>query len=89
MMQFIFYGFEMVEDMIFWKYYNEYFSVVFIVEGEYKNVFKDMMVFIVVKYQGFMYFILFLVSKYIDFDIFYGVIVLCNNFFISLDFIWE
>ncbi|KAK0721554.1 hypothetical protein B0T21DRAFT_414730 [Apiosordaria backusii] len=78
-MQPIFHGLETVEDMIFWKHYNEHLSAVLTVEGEHKNAFKDMMVPIAVKHQGLMHSILSLASKHIDFDTPYGSNILRNN----------
>ncbi|KAK0712980.1 fungal-specific transcription factor domain-containing protein [Lasiosphaeria miniovina] len=75
----IFHGLETVEDMIFWKHYNEHLSTVLTVEGEHKNAFKDMMVPIAVKHQGLMHSILSLASKHIDFDTPYGINILKNN----------
>ncbi|KAK4653742.1 hypothetical protein QC762_509700 [Podospora pseudocomata] len=88
-MQPIFHGLETVEDMIFWKHYNEHLSAVLTVEGEHKNAFKDMMVPIAVKHQGLMHSILSLASKHIDFDTPYGATVLRNNPSTSLDLIRE
>ncbi|KAK3689655.1 fungal-specific transcription factor domain-containing protein [Podospora appendiculata] len=75
----IFHGLETVEDMIFWKHYNEQLSAVLTVEGEHKNAFKDMMVPIAVKHQGLMHSILSLASKHIDFENPYGMNTLKNN----------
>ncbi|KXX78917.1 Transcriptional regulatory protein moc3 [Madurella mycetomatis] len=78
-MQPLFHGLETVEDMIFWKHYNEHLSAVLTVEGEHKNAFKDMMVPVAVKHQGLMHSILSLASKHIDFETPYGINVLRNN----------
>lgn len=78
-MQPLFPGLDTVEDMIFWKHYNEHLSAVLTVEGEHRNAFKDMMVPIAVKHQGLMHSILSLASKHIDFDTPYGINVLRNN----------
>ncbi|KAK3350739.1 fungal-specific transcription factor domain-containing protein [Neurospora tetraspora] len=78
-MQPLFHGLDTVEDRIFWKHYNEHLSTVLTVEGEHKNAFKDMMVPIAVKHQGFMHSILSLASKHIDYDTLYGLNVLKNN----------
>ncbi|KAK3371247.1 fungal-specific transcription factor domain-containing protein [Lasiosphaeria ovina] len=75
----ILYGLETLEDMIFWKHYNEKLSTVLTVEGELKNAFKDMMVPIATKHQGLMHSILSLASKHIDFDTPYGINILSNN----------
>ncbi|KAK4218366.1 transcriptional regulatory protein moc3 [Rhypophila decipiens] len=75
----IFHGLETVEDMIFWKHYNEHLSTVLTVEGEHKNAFKDMMVPIAVRHQGLMHSILSLASKHIDFETPYGINILRNN----------
>ncbi|KAK3313265.1 hypothetical protein B0H66DRAFT_389486 [Apodospora peruviana] len=78
-MQPIFNGLETVEDMIFWKHYNEHLSTVLTVEGEHKNAFKDMMIPIAVKHHGLMHSILSLASKHIDFETPYGINILKNN----------
>lgn len=75
----IFHGLETVEDMIFWKHYNEHLSTVLTVEGEHKNAFKDMMVPIAVQHEGLMHSILSLASKHIDFETPYGINILRNN----------
>ncbi|KAK4226662.1 fungal-specific transcription factor domain-containing protein [Podospora fimiseda] len=81
----LFHGLETVEDMIFWKHYNEHLSTVLTVEGEHKNAFKDMMVPIAVKHQGLMHSILSLASKHIDFETPYGMKILANNPATSLE----
>jgi hypothetical protein len=78
-MQPLFHGLETVEDMIFWKHYNEYLSAVLTVEGEHKNAFKTMMIPIAVKHQGLMHSILSLASKHMDFETPYGTNILRNN----------
>jgi hypothetical protein len=78
-MQPLFHGLETVEDMIFWKHYNEHLSTVLTVEGEHKNAFKDMMVPVAVQHRGLMHSILSLASKHIDFETPYGINVLRNN----------
>lgn len=78
-MQPLFYGLENIEDMIFWKHYNEHLSAVLTVEGEHKNAFKDMMIPIAVKHAGLMHSILSLASKHVDFETPYGLNVLRNN----------
>ncbi|KAK3990876.1 fungal-specific transcription factor domain-containing protein [Cladorrhinum sp. PSN332] len=81
----LFHGLETIEDMIFWKHYNEHLSTVLTVEGEHKNAFKDMMVPIAVKHQGLMHSILSLASKHIDFETPYGMKILANNPSTSLE----
>ena len=88
-MQPLFHGLETVEDMIFWKHYNEHLSTVLTVEGEHKNAFKDMMVPIAVKHQGLMHSILSLASKHIDFETPYGINILRNNPSTSLEALRE
>ncbi|EGS22159.1 uncharacterized protein CTHT_0016760 [Thermochaetoides thermophila DSM 1495] len=78
-MQPLFPGLETVEDMIFWRHYNEHLSTVLTVEGEHRNAFKDIMVPIAVRHQGLMHSILSLASKHLDFDTPYGINLLKNN----------
>jgi len=75
----IFHGLETLEDMIFWKHYNEHLSTVLTVEGEHKNAFKDMMVPIAVQHEPLMHAILSLASKHMDFETPYGINILKNN----------
>ncbi|KAK0625206.1 hypothetical protein B0T17DRAFT_470605, partial [Bombardia bombarda] len=88
-MQPLFHGLETLEDMIFWKHYNEHLSTVLTVEGEHKNAFKDMMIPIAVKHQGLMHSILSLSSKHIDFETPYGINLLKNNAGTTLEALQE
>lgn len=70
---------ETVEDRVFWKHYTEHLSTVLTINGEHKNVFRDMMIPIAAQHSGLMHSILSLASKHIDYDTPYGINILRNN----------
>jgi len=85
----IFPGLDTLEDMIFWRHYNENLSNLLTVEGETNNGFTDIIVPIAVNHQGLMHSILSLASKHIDFDTPYGLRILQDHPTTSLEALRE
>ncbi|KAI8628129.1 hypothetical protein F5Y19DRAFT_465435 [Xylariaceae sp. FL1651] len=68
----IFEGVETYEDRIFFSHYINHLSSVLTVEGQHKNVFKDILLQMAVEHRGLMHSILSLASKHIDYETPYG-----------------